>query len=446
MRLIERTRLFCNTMEELGEMVGFSVGNRNSLARKGGQSLFMKEAIFHQLCYLCGERTGMNLRETVEAYEEVDAFVDHYQTLLRGEEMLARIVNLYYSNEVSGEELAFVEKKLEARHVPLLVLMMLGCLPRLSARNGDVREIAVLYERTMRFLHKVCRVPTMQTLPALGQAEEYVDEEPERLNRLDLIARVKNVLEAYGAISTQMRLSITNREMMREQYIPEIDGVWTEDEASTTFWYFERLNNGYYLYHYILKSERKELCYTKYSIFFFSEDEDPMAMVVHPRAMHHIVAGRPVPQGLYAYLDFSQTSEGLMFEARDKGSEWFKVRRLKRSRHARFFETIREDVNRKKVNEFAEDEYELHSALAAITPNYIYLQRDEESFYRVPKALNVVLEDIQFGDSVGVMQFADATYIAFDEKSIYYDVTTEEKMREAGIEVVDGKQTVLSHM
>ena len=53
LRLIERTRLFCNTSDELQEMVGFAVTNRNSLSRKGGNSLFMKEAIFHQLGHIC---------------------------------------------------------------------------------------------------------------------------------------------------------------------------------------------------------------------------------------------------------------------------------------------------------------------------------------------------------------------------------------------------------
>lgn len=439
LRLVERTRLFCNTMEELGQLVGFSVGNRNSLARKGGQSLFMKEAIFHQLCYLCAERTGLNLRETVEAYQDVDRFVDRYQSLLRGKETLARIVHLFYGGEADTEDLDFAKKKLEAGHVPLLVLMMLGCLPRLSARNGDVKDIKALYDRTMKFLNKVCQVPTMQKLPALGVAEDFEGEEPEELNRLDLIARVRNVLVAYGAISTHQRLSGTNRELMKEHFIPEIEGVWTENDASTTFWYFQRLDNGYFMYHYILKSERKELCYTKYSIFFFCKDEDPMAMVVHPRTMHHVVAGRPVPQGLYAYLDFTQSADCMLFEPRDKGSEWFRVRRFRRSKHARSFEMMREDRAWKKVNEFAEDEYELHSDMTAITQNYIYLQRDEKSLYKVPKALNDVLTDIHFGDSVGVMRFANATYLAFDEMSLYYNVTTEEEMKRAGIEVVDNQ-------
>ena len=61
LKLIERTRLFCNTIGELEKLVGFSVSKRNSLSRKGGESLFMKEAIFHQLCHICQKQTGMDL-------------------------------------------------------------------------------------------------------------------------------------------------------------------------------------------------------------------------------------------------------------------------------------------------------------------------------------------------------------------------------------------------
>ena len=46
LRLIERTRLLKNTTEELEQLVGFSVGSGNCLARKGGKSLFIKDAIF----------------------------------------------------------------------------------------------------------------------------------------------------------------------------------------------------------------------------------------------------------------------------------------------------------------------------------------------------------------------------------------------------------------
>jgi len=50
LRLIERTRLLKNTAKELEQLVGFSIGSGNGLARKGGRSLFVKDAIFSIYC------------------------------------------------------------------------------------------------------------------------------------------------------------------------------------------------------------------------------------------------------------------------------------------------------------------------------------------------------------------------------------------------------------
>ena len=52
LRMIERTRLLKNTKEKLQQLVGFSVGSGNGLARKGGKSLFMKDAIFRELAHI----------------------------------------------------------------------------------------------------------------------------------------------------------------------------------------------------------------------------------------------------------------------------------------------------------------------------------------------------------------------------------------------------------
>ena len=61
--MIERTRLLCNTQEGLAELVGCSLKSGNGLVRKGGNSLFMKEAILRQLAFIAKEKTEMNLEE-----------------------------------------------------------------------------------------------------------------------------------------------------------------------------------------------------------------------------------------------------------------------------------------------------------------------------------------------------------------------------------------------
>ena len=60
LRIIERTRLLRNTSDELGKLVGFSVGSGNGLARMGGKSPFLKDAIFRELAHLVEEDYELN--------------------------------------------------------------------------------------------------------------------------------------------------------------------------------------------------------------------------------------------------------------------------------------------------------------------------------------------------------------------------------------------------
>ncbi len=436
LRLIERTRLFCNTTDELGRLVGFSVGNRNSLARKGGSSLFMKEAIFHQLAYLCEEQTGLDLQHVIEAYQDVDNFMDRYEAKLRDRTLLSELVTLYYGNGEPSQDLSFVQNRLEEQHIPILILVLTGCLPRLSAKNGDVVNIEDDFQRVFAFLRGVCGVPIFMTIPVLTMEEQRFADSPDSHTRLQMIAAMTHVLNSYGGLSTQLRLSVNTREFLKDQYIPDIDGIWTEDDASTAFWYFERMVNGYSMYHYTMKDNQQTLRYTKYFISFYSEYSSPMAIVAHPDLVRYTVEGKPVPSGVFAYLDFEQAKDELRFAPNSKDGEWFSVSQLIRSKHANFFESLLCDGSKNVVNEFAQDEYELLQMMVAITNDYIYLKQGEQSYYQVPKSLNEVLEDIHFGDNVGILSFADATYIAFDDKSLYYNVTTEDSMNEHGIRIV----------
>ncbi len=75
--------------------------------------------------------------------------------------------------------------------------------------------------------------------------------------------------------------------------------------------------------------------------------------------------------------------------------------------------------------------------------DHIYISKDEATYYKVPKSLNGLLEEVGFDSNAGVMSFKDtadggpATYIAFDDFNLYYDISTKELMAEHQIEVVD---------
>ncbi|MBP3790216.1 MAG: hypothetical protein J6I52_11440 [Prevotella sp.] len=98
------------------------------------------------------------------------------------------------------------------------------------------------------------------------------------------------------------------------------------------------------------------------------------------------------------------------------------------------------DISRKSN---ARDDYDFTISLAAITSDHLYISKDETTFYKIPKSLNGLLEEVGFSSNAGVMSFKDtadgepATYIAFDDFNLYYDISTKELMAERQIEVVD---------
>lgn len=99
LRIIERTRLLYNSSAELGAAVGFSVESGNGLARKGGKSEFMKDAIFRELVYQTEQRTSLNLENVLNAYIEVDQLMHKYGKILLGKDVCRQLIRHFYANE-----------------------------------------------------------------------------------------------------------------------------------------------------------------------------------------------------------------------------------------------------------------------------------------------------------------------------------------------------------
>ncbi len=436
LKLIDRTRLFCNTADELERLVGFSVSNRNSLSRKGGKSLFMKEAIFHQLGYICNEQTGLDLQTIVDSYEDVDNFIERYSIRLRSETLLPQIIDCFFGSGQLSDELDFIGKRLEDKHIAILLLMLTGSLPRLSAKNGDVANIDADYRQTFALLRDLCIDLPLQELPAIAMMEEEIRRNPKKKSRLYLIYVTNQILSAYSAISTQNRLSFTNRELLYKRVTPDISGIWTENDSFTSFWYFEEVTNGYSMYRYELKDDHRELRYTKFFISFYQQSDDIEAVIVHPKAIRAMLANQPIPTALLSYQKFRIDTNAMTFATEGERKEWFGVNRLIRSAHEKFFKSLLDNSDKTRVNQYAAYDYDFSMLLAAITNEHIYIKHDEGSYYKIPKSLNDVLYDVQFGDSVGLITFASETYVAFDDKNLYYDVSSEEKMAKHGILLV----------
>jgi hypothetical protein len=175
-----------------------------------------------------------------------------------------------------------------------------------------------------------------------------------------------------------------------------------------------------------------------------------MALVIHPHAIRYLVSGKSLPNNLFAYLDCqiqadsdSKSVNAISFSPLSTDGRWFTLKQLKRSNNEAFFQNLLDSERYVKADCHTSDAYDFTISLAAITENYIYIRKDETMFYKVPKSLNDLLDEVDFNSSVGVLSFdrtpngQSSTYIAFDDFNLYYDISTSEMMAEHQIEVVD---------
>lgn len=439
LRIIERTRLLYNTSAELGEVVGFSLESGNGLARKGGRSSFMKDAVLRELIYMTEQRTSLNLERVIEAYIDADRLMLQYRRQLRKKDVCRQLIRHFYAEAEVDESLQEVAAEMGREHVPLLLLMLQDALPSLSAKGGDVQGIGEVYRQVFSMVKSiVCTDIQLRTLPMMTEMEVWANKNPQKLCRIDLIDCVYLILENYGSISTPEQLSSTNVALLSRQFIPDLDGIWTEDEASTVFWQFRKYDNGHSMRRYVLNSERRELSFMDFHLRCFDDGDSIWALVMHPHLIQSIVHQTPTPNDCFANLEMTMDDEDtLTFEPKTTDSQWFHLRNLKRSSREAFFLDILENENYRQLNECPEDEYTFSICLAAITVEALYVQWDEENFLRVPKSLNRQLEDLHFGESTGIIRMNNGpVFLAFDDRRLYYEVTTEKQRRALGTEVV----------
>ena len=133
LRMIERTRLMRNTTEELERLVGFSVGSGNGLARKGGKSLFMKDAIFRELAHIAKQQTDLDLQEVLDAYIGAVRICERMGNVANPALFCQHLVWYFYSDAEATDDISPIINKVETEQLSILVLLVLKLLPRLSA-------------------------------------------------------------------------------------------------------------------------------------------------------------------------------------------------------------------------------------------------------------------------------------------------------------------------
>lgn len=391
MRLVERTRLLRNSAVELDKLLDSKTSQGNSLVRKGGKSPVMRRAMYALLTDIARTECNLDLGEVIAAYRHVDALLDG--------------VRVHDPHEACG---AIIAHRFHNSPFPVALA------PLEAVADG---EIAV------------------RTLPLMMRVEE--DYAAGRVNsRLALVAIANDVLDAYHCIMLPHRSLEENMHALRDESLPDIDGLYQNQNKDTTFWRVTRVENAYFMYHYrTVQSARRLECTRLTMKLFGSVDKEMLALVTHPRLIVDVLAGHPLNERYFAYLGCRLDENGVFtFKPKLGAYKWFTrdfAERLIPVTDKRFFERKLKSFT--IVDTCPEVAYDFVLTLQSITRDAIVIGDGHGGSYVIPKRLRPTFDAVDFSQSIGVLTMHDKTYIVFDEHRVYIDVSTPELLAASGI-------------
>jgi hypothetical protein len=444
--VIETHRLLFNTAEELRQYVGYS--KNNSLKKKGG-NLFMKDAILQKLVQDARESTDerVNLIDVIDTYEKATSMLDSIKPRHRKLMTCVKLLSYFYANRKADDEIVEVVKHAKVEHVPFLVLMTLGALPRFGHARGDAKNIKRHYDTLFNMFDMTFNGNLLTQKMALKEAiKEDIEEDPRLMNRWHLIYTTMTILEEFGNLCSPEKRAEQLKKTYKIAYQPtDIETSWADYKREDIFWNFERVGDDYLLCQFQLDKENHQIRYIRYEMLFLSEEDDSliMALLTHPKATRNMLkaSATPLSEKYYAYLGVERIDGDLLFEHWfPNNNKWHTLERLTRNEKVKEriaeFEACFDEGSFELINEFEEEEYNFTAPMAAITGTHIYLETNDGHYLKVPKSLDKSLDSISFNHNVFIVTFLDAKWIHFKDFGLSYDVTTPEMLSSNGIETV----------
>ena len=437
LRIIERTRLLYNTSEELAALVGFSLKSGNGLARMGGKSLFMKGAVFRELAYKVREWTNgkVDLQQVLDSYIHTDKIAERYCRSVKTE-ICRALIRHYYGHKEADEIITTICKHIKQEDVPILILRLIGALPRLSAKGGDVTDIYNSFKITFDLLDEELQNWLVEKNFALENAKAYFKEEPENMKRIELIRVTMNSLNNYGSISTPEHAYETSREISKKEIKPDIEGYWEIDGNTYVYWFIVMEEYGYLLQRReVDKGKRRYVCEV-YVMRLFDMGTYTEALISNPQVVRDFTNNTKMPYNRFGHYEMELNGNELTFEALPGNKLELHIGKMRRSKRQQQLYDMFDRYE--AISRFEGNDYVSMPALYAITEKHVYLKDyDDIVYYKIPKSLSPALNDVRFGDNICILQHDDGSlHAAFTECGLSYNISNEEEMRKSGISIV----------
>jgi len=453
---IGRLRLLTATNEEMSQLVGHRVDEKNGLGRLGGRSLFLKRATYDALCRWANARANHDFNEFLDLYEEASTFFaeERMAYLFRHdcETLCSALLDAIFLNKEQRppltDQLRIIYNKVYgtsrtryAADPMLVVLMALGLLPvSFNHGRGRSEDIKEDFRRLFQFLqHHVSRNTMFERLPVLEGCKDRVMHEGHLCARFWLFDDMADILENYYQLMNADQLQTLNSSLREHSLRLDVGGwMWQENETSV-WWHWEEVNNGYFLHRTVVDNERQRLLHEKFEAFIFDVQGRVMIHIIHPTAMLAQVEGRPTGRNQTEQLELTwdndQTPKTLTFGIM-QGFHWFRVDALHRT-------TMSTEAFEKKYAGFTLEElhpetlYDYYIGIDAITPEAIFFQAEDDdgSYFHVPLTLNEALRQVCIDDPAGLMTFhsSNRRFITFTDLNLFLEVTDDASCKRNGI-------------
>ena len=92
----------------------------------------------------------LDLQLVLDTYIESDQIIDKYGIILKQNSIPYSLIRYFYGDADMTDDISMIVDKMEGRHIPIIILMILGALPRISSKAGDVKDIENSYKKAFK--------------------------------------------------------------------------------------------------------------------------------------------------------------------------------------------------------------------------------------------------------------------------------------------------------
>ena len=446
---IVNTRFLYNTMDEIEAMLDNHSIHSNGIKRSFSSPQKMRSA-FRDLkveVFSLTDETLLLDRVLIKYKKSWDFFKTYLARRSNPYNLaLGLLQYVYYPNQresFSKSKRTIYEQVIaEDISVSFLSLILLRVIPGYDSKDGDVTDIARLYESAMALLDDFTKEgPMFNVLPAITRARSESNK-----TRFMAYYHFSSILDTFESYICSENIYDTASAFKQLQVELDIEGYWNEcggEALYTEFWQIEPTDNGstYFATHWHKKANNV-LTGTRYTLFLSEADDgDVIAYIVHPKSIINRMNGKRYVDSDHAWYKFALPAESspkhLPLRRFIDSSDWPPNIDLTKVTNEKVIEQYEAWMEKCViVKSFKEYEYVFQPNMHAITKDYIYIPTENDNeYYQVPKDAYDGFEKIQFGDNVGTMLMDNKLYLAFDEFLLYI-ATTNNELKRYGIKKV----------